>query len=201
MLGIVSLLREAPQDFSAEECDFAHLRRIEAALRALDAAIDELIMQRRETPGADVITERIAAEEAGDRLSPTELRMMISSLLFAGQDTTRQQFGLAVQTFLDHPDQCRLLAERPDLAPRAVEEIMRIAPVVTTIWRTTDDTIEFAGLTIPAGSFINVLADPAHTDPAAFGEAPSDITATRPAAQLTFGGGSHYCPARPGRTR
>jgi cytochrome P450 len=170
-----------------------HLNRIEAALATLHDAIDDLIEQRRATPGADLLTDLIAAEEAGDRLTPIELRTMTSALLFAGQDTTRQQFGLAMQTFLSYPDQWRMLAENPAIAPQAVEEVMRVAPAVNTIWRTTDQTIDFEGLTIPAGSFLNILTNAAHTDPVAFGNARFDITATRSAGQLMFGGGIHYC--------
>ncbi|MGW4844906.1 cytochrome P450 [Nocardia brasiliensis] len=175
----------------------AHLDRIETALATLHEAIDELIEQRRTTPSDDLLTDLIAAEQAGDRLSPTELRAMTSALLFAGQDTTRQQIGLAMQTFLDYPAQWRMLAEDPALAPRAVEEIMRVAPAVNTIWRMTDETIEFEDLTIPAGSFINMLTNAANTDPAVFGAAEFDITATRPASHLMFGGGIHYCLGAP----
>ncbi|WP_067541485.1 cytochrome P450 [Nocardia crassostreae] len=175
----------------------AHLDRIETAIRTLGDAIDALIEQRRSSPGDDLLTELIAAEEAGDRLSPVELRNMASALLFAGHDTTRQQLGLAVQTLLDYPAQWRMLAADPGLAPRAVEEIMRVAPGVNTIWRVTDETIDFEGLTIPAGSFINILSNAAHTDPAAFGDAEFDITALRSAPQLTFGGGIHYCLGAP----
>ncbi|MBL1079392.1 cytochrome P450 [Nocardia sp. 2] len=174
-----------------------HLERIETAVATLDDAIDDLLEQRRHTPGDDLLTDLIAAEDAGDRLSPVELRNMAGALLFAGQDTTRQQLGQAVRLFLDHPGQWRLLARDPSLAPRAVEEIMRVAPGVNTIWRVTDETIDFEDLTIPAGSFINVLSNAAHTDPAAFGDAEFDITATRSAAQLTFGGGIHYCLGAP----
>ncbi|WP_280445684.1 cytochrome P450 [Nocardia brasiliensis] len=175
----------------------AQLDRIETALAALHEAIDELIEQRRTTPSDDLLTDLIAAEQAGDRLSPLELRAMTSALLFAGQDTTRQQIGLAMQTFLDYPEQWRMLAEDPSIASRAVEEIMRVAPAVNTIWRMTDETIEFEDLTIPAGSFINMLTNAANTDPAVFGAAEFDITATRPAPHLMFGGGIHYCLGAP----
>jgi len=167
--------------------------RIEAALAGLHHAVDKLIEQRRAVPGADLLSELIAAEQSGDRLSTDELRVMVSALLFAGQDTTRQQLGLAMATFLAHPEQWQALAADPSLASQAVEEVMRVAPAVNTIWRMVDEPIDFQNLHIPAGTFINVLIDAAHTDPRVFGDSTFDITATRPAAQLTFGGGIHYC--------
>lgn len=170
-----------------------HQGRIEAALASLHDAVDELIEQRRAAPTADLLSDLIAAEESGDRLSTQELRVMVSALLFAGQDTTRQQFGRAMETFLAHPEQWQALAADPSLAPQAVEEIMRVAPAVNTLWRMADEPMDFQDLHIPARTFINILIDAAHTDPDAFGETTFDITATRPAAQLTFGGGIHYC--------
>lgn len=203
LLGVPAELREEFRShtsvlgliFSVAAHD--HLDRIEASIAALHSAIDELIAQRRRDPGEDLLTELIAAEAAGDRLSPAELTTMTSALLFAGQDTTRQQLGLAVQLFLEHPDQWGLLAERPELAPRAVEEIMRVAPAVNTIWRMADATFEFEGLTIPAGSFLNVLINATHTDPAAFPDTDFDVTADRSAPHLMFGGGIHYCLGAP----
>ncbi|WP_232661981.1 cytochrome P450 [Pseudonocardia sp. TRM90224] len=170
-----------------------HRQRIEDALADLHSAVDDLIAQRRVDQGTDLLSELIAAEEEGDRLTDAELRTMVSALLFAGNDTTRQQLGQAMRLFVAHPAQWRALADDPALAPRAVEEIMRVAPAVNTIWRTTDAEIVFRDLTIPAGTFVNVLINAAHTDPDAFGEARFDITATRTAGQLTFGGGIHYC--------
>src|SRR5207302_496978 len=72
----------------------AHLNPIDPALATPNDATADLIEQRRVTPGADPLTDPIAADEAGARLSPIELRTMPSALLFDGQDTTRQQLGL-----------------------------------------------------------------------------------------------------------
>ena len=41
--------------------------------------------------------------------------MALVFLAFAGMETTRNQLGLALQTLLAHPDQWRLLGERPEL--------------------------------------------------------------------------------------
>ena len=105
-----------------------HLAQIEAALQGLYACVDDLLAERRAAPGPDLVSALIAAEEAGDQLSDAELRVMVTALVFAGQDTTRNQLGCALATFLAHPAQWVRLAEEPALAARAVEEVMRVRP-------------------------------------------------------------------------
>jgi cytochrome P450 len=106
----------------------ANVERIEAALAGLYAATDVLLAQRRARPTGDLLSALIAAEADGSRLSTEELRTMVTSLLFAGQDTTSYQLGNAIATFLRHPEQCTLLARQPELAAQAVEEVVRVAP-------------------------------------------------------------------------
>src|SRR5262249_35738648 len=53
------------------------------------AYVRELIEQRRRQPGEDLLTDLIAAEEEGDRLSTEELESMAVAVLVAGTDTTR----------------------------------------------------------------------------------------------------------------
>jgi cytochrome P450 len=173
-----------------------HLVQIEAALHGLYACVDDLLAARRAAPGSDLISALIAAEEAGDQLSDAELRVMVSALVFAGQDTTRNQLGCALATFLAHPAQWARLAEAPALAARAVEEIMRVRPAVPVIWRVAAEDFEFEGLKIAAGTFLSMFVVAAHTDPRVFGTAEFDVSRERP-AQLTFGGGIHYCLGAP----
>jgi cytochrome P450 len=174
----------------------AHLARIEAALQGLYACVDDLLAARRAAPGPDLISALLAAEEAGDHLHDEELRALVALLVFAGQDTTRNQLGCALTTFLEHPAQWARLAEEPALAPRAVEEVMRVRPAVPAVWRVAAEDFEFRGLRIAAGTFLSLLAAAAHTDPRVFGAAEFDISVERP-AQLSFGGGIHYCLGAP----
>ena len=173
-----------------------HLARIEAALQGLYACVDDLLAERRAAPGPDLVSALIAAEESGDQLSDAEIRVMVTALVFAGQDTTRNQLGCALATFLEHPAQWALLAEAPALAARAVEEIMRVRPSVPVIWRVAAEDFEFRGLKIAAGTFLSMFVAAAHTDPRVFGPAGFDISPERP-SQLTFGGGIHYCLGAP----
>jgi cytochrome P450 len=98
---------------------------ISAAQDELDAYTRDLIAERRDKPAEDLLTDLIAAEEEGDRLTTEELVMMAEAVLVGGTDTTRNQLGCTVALFAHHPEQWKLLADQPDLAPRAVEEALR----------------------------------------------------------------------------
>jgi cytochrome P450 len=146
------------------------------------------------------------AGEAGQRgsveagLSAAELRDSLVLLIFGGFDTTRNQLGLAMQAFLDHPAQWRLLAERPDLGAAAVEEVMRIRPTTTWVSREATADFTFDGLAIRAGTTIHLFCESAGTDPGEAGDAGPgaagagfDITAGERRPHFGFGGGIHYC--------
>ncbi|MEZ5229152.1 MAG: cytochrome P450 [Acidimicrobiales bacterium] len=85
----------------------------------------DLIAARRDDPREDLLSDLIAAEEEGDRLSTEELVMLAEAVLLAGTDTTRNQLACALAVFAEHPDQWAMLAEHPELAPRAAEESLR----------------------------------------------------------------------------
>jgi len=169
-----------------------NLARIEAALANLYAYADGLIADRRARPRDDFVTALAGAQADGERLTARELRDSLVLLIFGGFDTTRNQLGLAMQVFMDHPRQWRL-AERPELGPAAVEEVMRVSP--TTTWVTREAVADFAfdGLDIKSGTTIHLFCEAAGTDPLAFGNAEFDITATGRPPHFGFGGGIHYC--------
>ena len=179
-----------------------HLPRIEAALAALYDYADALIAGRRRDPRDDLVTGllRAQASEAGEGglvwgqageggLTTTELRDSLVLLIFGGFDTTRNQLGLAMQAFLDHPAQWRLLGERPELGPAAVEEVMRIRPTTTWVTREALADFTFDGLDIEAGTTIHLFCESAGTDAGQ----EFDITASGRPPHFGFGGGVHYC--------
>ena len=120
--------------------------------------------------------------------------MLAEVLLMAGTDTTRNQLAAAVQDLCDHPKQWALLAEHPELAPQAVEELMRHRPVIFATIRKAVEDVELDGVRVPAGTHVMVNTAAANRDPAVFDDPDRlDITREGPAAMLTFGGGIHYC--------
>jgi cytochrome P450 len=168
-----------------------------AILRAweqLDAYLEDLIASRRQTLGDDLISELIRAEEDGDRLTHDELVNLVAILLNAGTDTTRNQLAAAVQVLSDHPDQWALLAEHPELAPQAVEELMRHSPIVFTALRVATTDVELGDVLVPAGAYVIANTAAANRDPAAYDDPDRlDITRQGAASMATFGGGVHYC--------
>ena len=161
----------------------------------LDEYLTDLIERRRSTPSDDLLSALIAAEAEGDHLSQEELLVMCEAILMAGTDTTRNQLGCSISLFAKHPEQWALLAERPDLAPRAVEETMRYFGTVRATGRLASEDIEYRDVLFPKGTFIAPSLAQANRDPSVF-ELPGvfDITRDPPdKPQLTFGSGIHYC--------
>ena len=212
-----------------------HLPRIEAALAALYDYADALISDRQRSPRDDFVTCLVQAQAVdpgrpgepgepdgpgGAGLTAAELRDSLVLLIFGGFDTTRNQLGLAMQSFLDHPGQWRLLAERPELGPAAVEEVMRVRPTTTWVTREAAADFTFDGLAIEAGTTIHLFCGSAATDPGNASDAETgpgdasdaetgpgdagglgsgaaaagfDITAGERRPHFGFGGGIHYC--------
>lgn len=167
---------------------------IEAALTGLFGYLDDVVADRQRQPRDDLVTTLLQAHEGEGRLTRHELGVALVFLAFAGMETTRNQLGLALQTFLAHPDQWRLLGERPDLGAAAVEEVMRVNPTVTWVTREAVEDLDFHGLQIPRGGIVQVLSHAAGTDPDAMPDPAFDITAhpDRP-PHLGFGAGVHHC--------
>ncbi len=171
-----------------------HLPRVEAALEGLYSYADALIDDRRAAPRDDFVTHLVEATGEQDRLSDEELRDNLVLLIFGGIDTTRSQLGLGIDLFARHPEQWRLLGGRPELAPAAVEEIMRVRPTVTWVTREATEDFEFDGLAIAAGTTIHLFSESAGTDPEAYGdEAGFDVSAAGRRRHFGFGGGRHHC--------
>jgi cytochrome P450 len=163
------------------------LPRVEAALEGLYGYADDLLAARRREPGDDAVTRLLEVLDDDD-----ELRVSIVLLVFGAIDTTRNQLGLAMATFLEHPDQWALLAERPDLGRAAVDEVMRVAPTTTWTTREPIEDFEFQGVEFRRGTTVHLMSASASTDPAVFDPDRFDITVQRERG-VGFGGGIHHC--------
>ena len=167
---------------------------IEKAAGELSAYVSDMIAERRKDPREDLLSDLIAVEEEGDRLSTEEMAMLAEAVLMAGTDTTRNQLACSVALFSEHPAQWALLADRPELAQRTVEESMRYLGTVRGTARFASEDIVYRDVLFPAGTLVSTSLAGANRDGEVFEDpATFDITRERDAAQMTFGAGIHFC--------
>lgn len=171
----------------------AHLDEVEWGLAHMSEYVHALTAERRRRPQDDLVTALVQASEDRDRLSDEEVFSLIATLLFAGYDTTRNQIGLAMWLFAEHPDQWERLRADPALAPRAVEEVMRFHGAVGATPRVVIEAFELDGFRIEEEAMLMLSTSAANHDPAAYDDPWSfDITAVRE-PHSPFGGGPHFC--------
>ncbi|MUL75887.1 cytochrome P450 [Mycobacterium sp. CBMA226] len=165
-----------------------------AAWNALDTYVDDMISGGCQIAPVGLVARLMRDDHNGDCLSAADMRMLVAGLLIGGTDTTRNQLAAAVDTFCDYPDQWALLAQRPELAANAAEEVMRHSPVVYFTLRIAKVDVALDGLTIPAGTLVFANTAAANRDPAAYDDPDClDIARQGAPTMLTFGGGPHYC--------
>ncbi|MFJ4778934.1 cytochrome P450 [Streptomyces sp. NPDC088762] len=154
----------------------------------------ELIVEKRNSPGDDLLTSLIEARDGNDRLTEDELVAMLAQMIMAGLDTTRNLIGSAVLALLDNPDQRRLLAERPELAPQAIDEFLRYEGAFTMgLFRFAKEDLEFGGVSLPAGAPVIATILSANRDPRRFTD-PDRLDITREGPRnLGLGHGLHNC--------
>jgi len=169
--------------------------KIEEAVEEFYEWAGAMLAERRADPSDDLVSTLIAAEQEGDRLSDVELVNLVLNVLVGGVDTTQSQLAQAIRLFAAHPGQWALLAEQPELAPRAVEEILRFEPITPFTARIMLEDVEYRGVLFPKDTVVMVCAFTGNRDPETIEDPDTfDITAERGSDRpLTFGAGIHYC--------
>jgi cytochrome P450 len=172
------------------------LETIEEKVVEFQQWIRPMVAAKRGNPGDDMITELIAAEEEGEKLTDTELENLVLNVLVGGVDTTQSQLSHTVRLLAEHPDQWQALRADPGtLIPRAVEEGIRFEPITPFTARMLTEEVEYRDVLFPEGTPLIICAYTANRDPEVFPD-PSDFDITRDPAgtrTLTFGAGIHYC--------
>ena len=175
----------------------AILEAARAATRELIAYMDEVVAQRREAPGADILTALAAAEEEGERLSHDELLAFSILLLLAGHETTTNLIGNGLLALAARPELVARLRAEPSLLPSAVEELLRYDSSVQGVVRFARRRTELGGRTIEQGAALLPMVGAANRDPAQFSDPEELDIARSPNRHLAFGRGIHFCLGAP----
>src|SRR5690606_11876747 len=96
------------------------------AAREFSGFLRAYIAERRRTPGDDLLSLLIAAQEDGQKLSEDELVSSVILLLNAGHEATVHQTGNAVRTVLMQDGDPRRFFGTPEATAATIEECLRI---------------------------------------------------------------------------
>jgi cytochrome P450 PksS len=158
----------------------------------------KFIARRRADPRNDLVSALIQVEEAGDRLSESELVAMVMLLLVAGHETTVNLIGNGILALLEHPDQMEELRRCPELIKSAVEELLRFtSPLDVATERYAREDVTIRGVTIPQGAMVFVGITSANRDERQFPNPDALDIKREPNKHLAFGLGEHFCLGAP----
>jgi len=164
-----------------------------AASQSLRDYFAGIVADRRAHPADDVISDLVAAEVDGERLSDEAIYSFLRLLLPAGAETTYRSSGNLLFLLLTHPDQLEAVRADRALIPQAIEEGLRREPPLLTINRTTTRRVEIAGVTLPVGASITPHIGSANHDETRW-EDPERFDIFRPAVpHIAFAHGPHMC--------
>jgi cytochrome P450 len=143
-------------------------------------------------PKQDILGHFVALEREG-RLSRDEVLNTCLLLLAAGLDTVTDTLENAYAFLARNPSHQRQLADNPQLATAAIEELLRYDTPVPTVSRVTMVDTEITGCPVAAGQKVLVLLPNANHDPAIYGN-PDDVDFERKVnPHMAFGAGVHRC--------
>jgi cytochrome P450 len=162
---------------------------------AFNQYIEEAILdEHRRNPGTNEFVTTLMDSESEENLTPIEVIMMISIILFAGIETTSVLLsnGL-VELMKDDRRQWELLCEDPSRAGAAVDELLRWVSPAQWVPRTTQQTVEIDGVEIPPGQTVMAAVAAANRDPREFEDADrlEILRGGRP--HLAMGYGAKFC--------
>jgi cytochrome P450 len=129
----------------------------------------------------------------GEQLTDLQLGWWTFALFVGGLETTRSVIALGTKALLEWPDQMALLRTRPEIAPLAVEELLRWVSPSRQKFRIATREVEVEGKRIRAGDWVVCWLTSANRDPLAFEEPDQLRLDRRPNAHLSFGSGEHRC--------
>jgi cytochrome P450 len=170
--------------------------RAVAATEAFGDFMRRHIAARRKAPADDLISELIAAEEAGDKLSADELVTTCVLLMNAGHEATVHGIGNAVKAVLEEGVDPGVFSGPG--AALAVDEMLRFDAPLHMFTRYVLEDLEYAGVRLRKGETIGLMLGAANRDPAVFaGPGRIDPARANAAQHVSFGAGVHFCVGAP----
>lgn len=157
---------------------------------ALYSYFGEVIEQRRQVPGRDMLSQVMTGPGG---LTDLELLGMSHLIVLSGLDTVAAAIGFSLFELARRPQLRRELRDKPHQIRVFIEEIVRLEPAAPLAARVTTDFVEIGGMTLPPGTPVRLCT-------AAINRDGTDATSTddlvmdgKVHRHWGFGGGPHRC--------
>jgi cytochrome P450 len=158
------------------------------------------IAARRKEPRDDILTNLVAAADAGRlreegsrTLGENELAFFGPFLVLAGNETTRHAISWGMLALLEHPEEMERLRADPSLMPSAADEILRWTTIVRAMRRVALRDTELRGKRIAAGDSVVMIYASANRDEDVFDDPFRFRIDRSPNEHVALGTGPHYC--------
>ncbi|MFF5804371.1 cytochrome P450 [Streptomyces sp. NPDC012746] len=160
------------------------------AMVGLQDYMATLVAAKRADPSDDLLGDLARDSDLTDE----ELTGVGGFLLAAGLDTTTNMIAHGTFALLVNPAQAEALRTDPELAPQAVEELMRYLTIAHTSVKSALEDVELDGRLIEAGDTVTLSLEAANRDPERFPDHPDALDLHRKATgHLGLGHGIHQC--------
>lgn len=196
-------LVDLPRDDSSVLVPMAHRmvrgQTAEARTKAqaeLAAYLTEIVRQRRANPGADLFSQIVGIDVAGERITEADAVAYATLLLLAGLDTTVSGLALLMRFLATHENHRRQLVDRLEdkaFLRQAIEELFRHIGVANSGREIAYD-FAYKGICFKKGEMILMpnmllgLDERRVQDPLTI-----DFARKSPTSHAIFGGGPHVC--------
>lgn len=164
------------------------------AVREITRLVQPELDRRKLEPGDDVLSQLLAAERDGRRMSDDEIINHVRLLFAVGATTTSDSMSNLLWLLLSTPGLLELARDEPGSRPGIVSEVLRMEPAVVVLPRRAALGGELAGAELPEGALVMLALAAANREPERF-EQPDRLDPWRTPGDLwSFGFGNKYCP-------
>lgn len=161
---------------------------IGSALAYLRGFIEEM----KRNPGQNLTSHIVHGRVEGRPLTEDEIIGTVAFLWLGGLDTVAATTSLMFRRLALNPDLQQRLRDNPDLIPDAIEEFLRMQPLVNST-RLVKAEHQIHGVTIRPGDHVMAFNSVGNFDPAEF-DRPREFRLDRPSNRhFTLAGGPHRC--------
>ncbi|MCC3653765.1 MULTISPECIES: cytochrome P450 [Streptomyces] len=165
-----------------------------AAIVRVGKYLEELVARKEEHPEEDLVSRMIARYRTQGNYDRREMCNVTRLLLNGGHETSAAMIALSVMSLLENPEQLAAYRSDPELAPKAIEELLRyLSPGDLATSRVALADIEIGDVVIREGEGMILLGMSANRDPDVF-DRPDELDLSRgDRTHLAFGHGVHHC--------